>query len=188
MDILLIAALTFLGGLGFLLIQNGLLRPIRFETQEVAAMEIAYRLHVGDYAASSKSMDTVCRLLAEEGIENITEFGLFYDNPSTTPKEQLRSLVGCIIREGASSVTPEHIKRSHLPASVAPVAAFPYRNTFSIALGAVKVYTALAKYRTANAIPETPVMEIYDRQNGQILYVLMSGWERTVLEDLAKAA
>jgi len=187
MDILLIATVTFFLGIGFLLVQNGLLRPIRFEEEEVAAMNLAYRLHVGDYSQSSLGMDAVYHQLTEQGISNVTGFGLYYDNPSTTPKEQLRSLVGCIIREDTDFETMEHIKKSHIPASTALVATFPYRNNFSIALGAIKVYTSLAKYRTANKIPETPVMEIYDMDNRQIIYVVMNGWERSFLEDLVKA-
>lgn len=188
MDILLIALITFFAGLGYLLIKHGLTAKVSFEQQDTAAMNLAYRLHIGDYTKSGKSMDAVVRQLQEQGIENVTGFGLFYDNPGTTPKEELRSLTGCIVPERDDFERVKGVKTSVLPASSALVATFPYKSNFSVAIGALKVYTTLAKYRKLKNIPEVPIMEIYDMKNAQIIYVVLTGTEKRLLEDLAKGS
>ncbi len=186
MDILLIALITFLGGLGYLLFRHGLTQTVRFEREEVAAMNLAYRLHIGDYTQSGKSMDAVYRQLQEQNVHEVTGFGLYYDNPGTTPKEELRALTGCIIPDTSEFERIHDIKTTVLPASTALVATFPYKSNFSIAMGALKVYTALAKYRKLHETPEAPVMEIYDMKNSQIIYVVLTGLEKRLLEDMAK--
>ena len=188
MDILLIALITFFTGLGYLLFQHGLTVKIRFEPEEMAAMKLAFKLHIGDYAQSGRSMDEIYHLLREQEIDNLTGFGLYYDNPGTTPKEELRSLTGCIINDPSDFERIEGIKKAVLPASMALVATFPYKSNFSIALGAVKVYSSLAKYRTLHNIPEVPVMEIYDMKNARIIYVVLTHLEKTLLEDMVKAS
>lgn len=187
MDVLLIALITFFTGLGYLLLKHGMMTKVRFEPQEVAGMHFAYTLHIGDYTKSGKSMDKVYHTLREQGIETVTGFGLFYDNPGTTPKAELRSLAGCIVPDTVQYEAAEGVKKSILPATDALVATFPYKSSFSIAMGALKVYTALAKYRKMHAIPEVPVMEIYDLPNGQIIYVVLTAIDKSVLEDMAKA-
>lgn len=188
MDVLLIALVTFLTGIGYLLIKNGLLSSVTFETEEVAAMNLAYKLHVGNYAKSGQSMDAIYRELQQQGVTEVTGFGLYYDNPQTTTRENLRSLTGCIIKNASDYEQIEHIKKSALPASTSLVATFPYKSSFSIAVGAIKVYTALAKHRKLHATPEVPVMEIYDTENRQIIYVVLTGIDKAFLEDLVKAS
>ena len=188
MDILLIALVTFLTGIGYLLIKNGLLVSVTFDTEDVAAMNLAYKLHVGDYAKSAQSMDAVYRELQQQGVTDVTAFGLFYDNPQTTSRETLRSLTGCIIKNASDYEQIEHIKKSVLPASTSLVATFPYKSSFSIAIGAIKVYSALAKHRMQHGTPEVPVMEIYDMDNRQIIYVVLTGLEKAFLEDLVKVS
>jgi len=186
MDVLLIALITFFAGLGYLLVKHGLTYKVAFEREEMASMNLAYKLHIGDYTKSGKSMDEIYHALLAQDINDVTGFGLFYDNPGTTPKDQLRSLTGCIVPDTENFAHIQDMKTSVLPASTALVATFPYKSNFSIAMGALKVYTALAKYRKLNAIPEAPVMEIYDVKNGQIIYVVLTGLDKTFLEDMAK--
>ena len=188
MDVLLIALITFFAGLGYLLVKHGLTHKVVFETEEVTSMNLAYKLHIGDYTKSGQSMDAIYYKLQEQGIDDVTGFGLFYDNPGTTPKEELRSLTGCIVPDEENFRRVNDIKTFVLPTSTALVASFPYKSNFSIAMGALKVYTSLARYRKLNEIPEAPVMEIYDVKNSQILYVVLTGFERSFLEDMAKVS
>ena len=186
MDVLLIALITFFAGMGYLLIKQGLTHNVAFEQERVESMNLAYKLHIGDYTQSGKSMDEIYHTLQEQDINDVTGFGLFYDNPGTTPKDALRSLTGCIVPDIDSFEHIQHIKTFILPASTALVATFPYKGNFSIAMGALKVYSTLAKYRKRHEIPEAPVMEIYDMKNKQIIYVVLTGFEKSFLEDMAK--
>lgn len=52
------------------------------------------------------------------------------------------------------------------------VVEFPYKSQLHIIAGVMKVYPELKKYILANAIEMHEVMEIYDRTNKKIFYVM----------------
>lgn len=187
MDVLAVALITFFLGVLYLLFYNGLAVKVTFEEEEVRPMALAYKLAIGDYAKSSKGMEEIYRTLIAQGVQDLTGFGIYFDNPDTTPSGELRSLVGCIVKDEKDLGKIHNTKHATLPAASHFVAAFPYKGKFSIAMGALKIYSALAKYRNIHGTPEAPVMEIYDRDNGRIIYVVLTGLSRERLEDLVKA-
>ncbi len=154
---------------------SGFFSKVNITEKEVGPYMLVYQEHKGDYKKSAEVMDRIYdSLLNDGGIETYKGFGLYYDNPKTTPTENLRSDVGCILEETDYDAV-DHLKEKYsireYPVTNAVVVEFPYRNTFSIFAGVMKVYPKLGKYRDLRGYKDVPVMEIYDIPAKRIMYI-----------------
>jgi len=154
---------------------SGFFSKVNITEKEVGPFMLIYEERTGDYKESGKAMDRIYdSLINDEGIETYKGFGLYYDNPKTTETENLRSDVGCILEEtdyDAIDQLKEKFSIREYPATNAVVVEFPYRNTFSIFAGVMKVYPKLGTYRDLRGYKDVPVMEIYDIPAKRIIYI-----------------
>jgi len=139
----------------------------------LAPMVFVYDKHIGDYAKIKNTMDTVFyRLKNNTGIETTKGFGLYYDNPRQVPKNELRSLGGCILDRNTTSLVDSLIVKGFkigvFPQTKALVVEFPLNGGMSIMLGIFKVYPKLGQYMAQHKIPSKPIMELYDVPNKKI--------------------
>jgi effector-binding domain-containing protein len=153
----------------------GLFSGISIAEKEMGGFWLLYEKHIGDYKEVGQVMDKMyARLLGEDAIEATRGFGLYYDDPKKVKKENLRSVVGCILDkqdENRIDYLKKNYKIKYYPASKSVVAEFPFKGTLSIFLGIFKVYPRLAEYITQHNYPPGPIMEIYDTPNETIFYV-----------------
>jgi hypothetical protein len=128
----------------------------------------------GNYKQSGKVMDEIYyKLLNNDKIETFKGFGIYYDNPRTTPTTELRSDVGCILEnpdEKTLSTLKEKYKIKKLDTKDYLTAEIPYRSKFSILIGIFTVYPALSRYSKKHKIKTGAITEIYDVPGKKIYY------------------
>lgn len=169
--ILGVAAVVVLG-LGY----YGLFAPVVFTERQMGPYVLVYEKHAGEYKHTAAIVEKISSaLLGEDGIFVGKGFGLFYDNPKIVEAASLRSIAGCIVE----NVPDDKIKRlkdkylvAEFPDARCVVAELPYKGLVSILLGTLRAYPRLAEYMQANDYRMTPVMEIYDKPNRKIFYVV----------------
>ncbi len=152
----------------------GVFKTISSEIIECGGETLVYEKMTGDYSQSGTVSNRVYHKLKDVyGIETTKGFGIYYDNPKTVEKNDLRSDIGCILESDFDKL--ESLKSdfqvSQYPQSEHLVAEFPYKGMPSIILGIIKVYPALNDYSEKNGYElDTPVMEIWDIPNKKITY------------------
>jgi len=171
--------LSILGTLIILIVVTlsyyGLFTRISIAEKEMGGFWLLYEKHVGDYKEVGPVIDRMySRLLGEDAIETSRGFGLYYDDPKKVKKENLRSVVGCILDKQDESKI-DHLKKyykiKYYPATKSVVAEFPFKGTLSIFMGIFKVYPKLAEYIKQRNYTSGPFMEIYDTLHKKIFYV-----------------
>jgi len=164
----------------------GLFARISIAEKEMGGFWLLYEKHVGDYRDTGQVMDKIySRLLGEDAIEPSRGFGLYYDDPKKVKKENLRSIVGCILEKQDESRI-DYLKKNYTikyyPPAKSVVADFPFKGTLSIFMGIFKVYPRLAEYITQHDYPPGPIMEIYDTPNKKISYVAPFAMESGIFD------
>lgn len=166
----------------------GLFTRISIAEKEMGGFWLLYEKHVGDYKEVGQVMDRMySRLLGEDAIETSRGFGLYYDDPKKVKKENLRSVVGCILdKQDESKIDhlKKHYKIQYYPASKSVVAEFPFKGTLSIFIGIFKVYPKLAEYIKQRNYPPGPIMEIYDTPHKKIFYVASIAMDAEIFDSL----
>ncbi len=173
--IIVIILFVFVGIPGLILTQYGLLAKVTLSEKNVGPYLLVYQKHIGAYNEVGPIMDKLFTDLKENfAIETTKGFGLYYDNPQEVDREELRSIVGCIVEDR----TIEDLKRvsdkygvKEYPSSQSVVAEFPYKGQMSILIGIFKVYPKLSTFLKENQYARTPIMELYDQPNEKIEYI-----------------
>jgi len=187
----LIAGLVVVFGFGTLVFY-GVFSEIHITEKMIEPLWLAYQPIRGDYKQSGKVMDRVyADLKSKHALETTRGFGLYYDDPKTTPKEKLRSIAGCIL-EKRHEARLEDVKNAfhvaQFPASHSVVAEFPFYGKLSVLLGIFSVYPRLKKYLNAHNYPQTPIMEVYDVPQRKIRYIASVRLDPKIFDDLAMFA
>lgn len=153
---------------------NGGDAEVFFNYKKIDSMIIVYEHLKGDYAKSGKIMDKLYKSLKENGYDTTKGFGIYYDDPKTVKKSELRSLVGCIIDEKYYPNLRDiksKFKMKEIPPSRGLIGEFPYKSWVSIMIGISKAYPKLNKFLQDNKLQPGPVMEVYDMKNKKIQYI-----------------
>ena len=162
---ILISIYAFFGGF----------KKVEFNIIKNGGEILIYKDVVGDYKESGKVMDEVYySLLNDYKIETYKGFGIYRDNPKKISKNELRSEIGCILEKDDSSkisILEKNFKVKILTDKKYITTSFPYKGSFSIFIGVLKVYPALNAFVEKNNYHEQgSVIEIYDRPNNTIFY------------------
>lgn len=167
---LLAAALTItliaiFGSVG-VLFYLGVFASAVVEQAQAPAYRMAYLPHTGRYDRIGTTLEEVERRLRAAGMQPQTPCALYYDDPSVTPQEQLRSNVGFLVDSGAQ--VPGNVQIE----TIAPRAVL--RATFrgSPVIGSHKAYAAMREWiKARNLSVALPSFEIY-HPDGMIEYQL----------------
>lgn len=168
--VLLIAVVAFV----FYLFYLGAFGKVTVVEKETGPYRLAYQVHYGAYSGIGKVMDNVYASLEAAGIKTTKGFGIYYDDPKSTPEKQLRSIGGCIVEAGdikKLSKVSRTIVSSELPKTRCLVAELPYKGMPSVFVGLMKIYPALADHIKKAGYKGAPIMEIYDISAGRIIYI-----------------
>ena len=98
-------------------------------------------------------MTAVTKALSADNITSTQWIWIYYDNPDTTPADQLKSDVWAIIPESEIyklNKQSEDYKIKEIPTANSVVIEFTIRNTFSYMVWPIKVYPVLNKYLNEN--------------------------------------
>ncbi|HNZ26703.1 MAG TPA: GyrI-like domain-containing protein [Spirochaetota bacterium] len=172
---IVIAAIAILTAiLYFVYKANGGDVEVSFNYKNIESLIIVYEHLKGDYAKSGKIMDKLHKSLKENGYDATKGFGIYYDDPKSVKKSELRSLVGCIVDEKYYPNLKDiksKFKMKEIPPSKGLIAEFPYKSRISVFIGMSKAYPKLNKFLTNNKLQPGPVMEIYNMKDKKILYI-----------------
>lgn len=168
--ILAIGMIVFLFLIGFF-------QKIVIEEKKIGPFVLIYEEHKGDYKGTGKIQDDIYySLLNEHKIETYKGFGIYYDNPKDVAVDDLRSIAGCILEinnhDKIEYLRERGFKIKEIPAQNSIVSEFPYKNSFSIMIGIIKVYPKIEKYLKENNIENNEMMEIYNIPDNKIIYVM----------------
>ncbi len=169
----------------------GLFSSVKITEKNTGPYLLVYKKHLGDYKNVGPVMDKLFYDLKDNhAIATTKGFGLYYDNPQDVAKENLRSIVGCII-EGKSVENLKNISSKYgikeYPISKSVVAEFPYKGKMSIILGIFKVYPKLSAYFDEYKYASTPIMELYDQPNEKIEYISSVELSKEIFESFLKS-
>lgn len=154
----------------------GVFSAVVIEEKEMGPFTFAYVEHLGPYSEVGEPMMKLDEKLRAAGFSSISGIGIYYDDPSQTPADNLRSEVGSIIREEDLDLIEKHQdefnfttleRRNYL------VSEFPYKNMLSFLFGPLRVYPEFAVYLQAHnmEIPEKGI-EYYDMEQNKILFMM----------------
>ncbi len=168
-----IAALIILGlivSVGGLLTYFGMFYDVKITEENKGPYYLVYKEHKGDYSKVGPVMDEIYYdLKNKRNIFSSKGFGLYYDNPRDVEKENLRSIVGCVVPLAKLEGLEGDYKVAEFPASKAVISSFPYKGKLSFIMGVIKVYPLLSKYieekHSVKDKKEFAIMELYDMEN-----------------------
>ena len=172
--LLLIAPLCAIVILGF---YYGVFDPVIIHEEDIGPYTMVYLSRLGDYRESSAPLYKIHRDLAENyALSAPLGFGIYYNNPATTPTPELRSDLGALLPAPADPALIAKLSGTYKIRLIARtpcyVASFPYKNQASPLIGAVKVYPALTAHLEIRHAPMKQALEIYNIKEGRILYVI----------------
>ena len=61
---------------------------IKIEEKETGAFTVIYDDFVGDYSKTGDVQNEIYKSLLKDGIETFKGFGIYYDDPKTTPRDE----------------------------------------------------------------------------------------------------
>ena len=137
---------------------------------------IVYVNHTGDYKKVGPVMDELYQNLKMAGITQTAGIWIYYDDPATTPTEQLKSEVGSVINpEDISKLKDVGLtyQTKNIEKGTKIVVSFPYKNKLSYFMGPIKVYPLLNTYITEKGYATwNAAIELYDEANKVIYFMI----------------
>lgn len=167
--VLVVLATCFLWYMGYF-------SSLKIEDKEEGGYMVVGKEVIGPYSDVGKHMLDVDNKLRELGINSTKGFGIYYNDPNTTPKEKCRSLVGNIVEikdlEKIKNLQLDGFKKDSIPVAKAVVSEFPIKNTISYMIGPMKVYPKFSQYMTERNYKPVLSFEIYDMAQKKIIFVM----------------
>jgi len=153
------------------LIYSGLFSRVIIKEKTSGPYNMFYVEYRGDYSKVGPIHQDVYSYLLENGIKTTKGIAIYYDDPKTIPKENLRSDIGSIIDTGdVSKLVGDKYKFKVIPSREVVYSSFPYNTTVSIMLGVFKVYPKMNQYISNKGYTISSSIEIYDKENKKIYY------------------
>jgi hypothetical protein len=173
---LIVGTLVLLGlGIAGALVLAGWFDQPVFMEKGRTLYQLIFEKIEGEYQQAGGYTDRMAEWLKQQGIKTSKGFGLYFDHPLEVSRGRLRFIAGQIIEETDFSRLPD-LPRTYLaktfPRQVCIKAIIPYRTRLSPLFGITKVYPALDKKLAERGDDKNPVMEIYDRANKLIVYLM----------------
>lgn len=154
----------------------GYFQSIQVQEKEEGGYQIAGVDVIGPYSDAGRHISKVDYKLKALGINSVKGFGIYYDDPKTTPKNKYHSFVGNIINvtdmDLLDKIKLNGIKLDSIPRKKAIVVEFPIKNTMSYIIGPMKVYPIFTKYTLQKNIKPSSTFEIYDMNSKLITFVM----------------
>jgi len=170
MNVWLIAAVLVVAAVLGALTYMGYFKTITFQKENVGPFVLAYQEHVGQYRNMGPVFHRVCNVVGQKKIPDVLPAVMAFDDPRVAGPDNCRAFCGMLIPPTAFSTSlsgwlaDQNVSVRQLPASQAYVTWFPFRNTFSYALGPRKVYPAARNLKTARmGVDDHGAMEVYGK-------------------------
>lgn len=172
--LIIFAILILLAGIGLWLV--GFFQKVEVVEREAGNYVVAGMEFTGPYHKVGPVMQNVDSLIRGLSIECEKGFGIYYDNPKTTPEDKLRSFVGNVIPESDSSriaaLLEAGLRVDSIQSAPSLVVELTTRNSMAYMVGPVKAYPALTKHLEIKGYKPLMSYEIYDMPAKKTLYVM----------------
>lgn len=174
--IITLAILIPAAGIVIFLWYMGSFSTINVQEKEEGGFIVAGMDVTGPYKEGGKYISKVNSKLQQVHIASHKGFGIYYDNPATTPEEKCRSFMGCVLEEKdlgrIADIEATGLKVDTIKKVKSVVAEFPLKNMFSYMIGPGRVYPAINKYMQEKNYQVTLSYEVYDDAARKITYVM----------------
>jgi hypothetical protein len=155
---------------------NGLFTPVTVIEKEEGGYKLAGMEYVGAYKNAGKFMNEVEMKLKNAGLECKKGFGIYYDDPKTTPEEKCRSFVGGVLEGNDYSKIPDlesvGFKVDSIDIASSMVVEFPIKSDFSYMIGPMKAYPAISKQIMEKGYKVNVSLEVYNKPEKKIVYIM----------------
>jgi hypothetical protein len=170
---LTIILLVVLGiGYGYIL---GIFNEITVVEKETGGYKLAGYEYTGSYKKAGAFMKESEEKLNALGITYNRGFGIYYDDPKTTPDEKCRSFIGGIVEvkdiNKISVLKSEGLKTDSVRTTSSVVAEFPIKSNLSYSIAPMKVYPAISEYMQKKGYKVVLSLEIYDVPQKKIMFI-----------------
>lgn len=173
--ILIIIGIITVIVIGFLAYM-GFFATLKIEEKEVGGYTVAGMEVVGPYSKVGQHISHVDKKLKALGINSTKGFGIYYDDPKTTPKDQCRSFVGNIIddvdEDKIKVLELNGLKVDSIPKAKTVVVEFPIKNMMSYMIGPMKVYPVISKHMMDKKYASVMSYEVYDNVEHKIIFAM----------------
>jgi hypothetical protein len=130
--------------------------------KDMGPYKLVYVEQKGSYEQTQNTIQKLTDSLEAQGISAYKGFSIYYDDEKKTPKENLHSDVGCLLKkEDCDKIDTMKFKVKEFQMQHCVVANFSYRIGLSVLLGKMKVYPALEIYLKNRHYNKIPLMELY---------------------------
>ncbi|MGA1867451.1 MAG: GyrI-like domain-containing protein [bacterium] len=156
--IVCLVVIVFLSGAYY----TGAFNDVQLQKDTRGCYHIVFLSHKGPYYLIQEKIQKVESFLRNKRVKIINPCGIYYDDPSTVPKKQLRSKGGYIVDFKVELQSP--FEQEHIPKRDVIMATFKGHP----AVAAFKIYPKINQWMSAhNCEPAGPALEIY-RNDGYI--------------------
>lgn len=164
---------------GAVLAYHGYFSTYEIYEKEVGPYTFATKRFVGDYYKVGPTMTEVDNELREIGVLATKGVGIFYDDPSVVPEDQLRSDVGNVLEDVSDAQLAEIGEKfdvKNIDRQTAVVVDFPIKSSLSYMIAPMKVYPLINQYWEEKNYPAQVIdgysMEIYDIEGKVTRYIM----------------
>jgi len=155
----------------------GVFDQMELEKRVQPAYVVAGVTFKGSYQQIGPLMGQVDSSLRSIGINCSKAFGIYFNDPNTTPESELESYVGSVIENGdlerLADIKSLELQIDTISEGKSWVVSLPIRNQLSYMIGPVRAYPVLEKAVTDSADNVALVYEIYDLEASQSNYVML---------------
>jgi len=151
MNAWLIVAIVLVAAVLGLLTYMGVFHTPQFSKENVGPFVLAYREHRGRYRDMGPTFHSVCSIVGQKKIPDVLPACMAFDDPRVAGEANCRAFCGMLIPPSAvnasltSWLAEQNVSLKQIPASMAYVTWFVYRNVYSYMIGPRKVYPAARK-------------------------------------------
>jgi hypothetical protein len=165
-----IILVLFLAAMGVMMYHR-IFKKVNVKQGPFRKLNFVYIFHQGDYQKNMLILEDVMDKLKNTGVPVVSPATIYYDNPRKTKRNELCSEIGFIVTDSVTGPI-EGLEFKQIDNQEYIYTAFPYISRFSIMIGAMKVYPAFSKYFKKNNYEEREIIEIYEMQNKNIIYLM----------------
>lgn len=170
--ILLIVVVVLLLATVGIMVYHRMFKKIVVKEGGFRSLNFAYTFHKGDYQKNMVIMEQILNRLKAANIPVVSAATIYYDNPRKTKRSELRSDIGFIVPDSVNQIPSDNVDLKTIRHQKYIYTAFPYVSRFSIMIGAMRVYPAFKKRLKKLGKPEREIIEIYEMQNKNIIYLM----------------
>ncbi|MCF8302927.1 MAG: hypothetical protein K9I94_06585 [Bacteroidales bacterium] len=145
---------------------------------EVGPYTGLYENVYGDHSDASEVRNKIYKELNGDKLTVSSVFGVYFEEPESTPKGDLMGYAGCMIAH-SDTVHLDDLRYPYetlrMKRNKRIVVDIRYENNLTQLAGMLRIHPAMREYAEIKGYQVKPIMEIYDLPNQRIRYIMPLG-------------